>query len=175
MFCGFFVLTAAGIREQNNFTWEPIREVAKLFAGIFITILPVMAILHKGDAGQLGFLISSVSHEGEPINFAYFWLTGILSAFLDNAPTYLLFFNVAGGDAEVLMGSTRPNPTRHFLRSRVSGAMTYIGNAPNLMVRAVAQEWKVPMPSFFGYMAWACVFLVPLFLVMSPSVLHLLA
>ena len=160
-------LTAAGIREQNNFTWEPIREVAKLFAGIFIAILPVMAILHKGEAGQLGFLISSVSHEGEPINFAYFWLTGILSAFLDNAPTYLLFFNVAGGDAEVLMGVLAQTLLAISCGAVFLGAMTYIGNAPNLMVRAVAQEWEVPMPSFFGYMAWACVFLVPLFLIMS--------
>ena len=166
--CGLsLVLTKSGIREQNNFTWEPILEVAKLFAGIFIAILPVMVILRGGTDGALGFIIESVSVEGEPRNAAYFWVTGLLSGFLDNAPTYLLFFNVAGGDAEALMGPLAETLLAISCGAVFFGALTYIGNAPNLMVRAVAYEWNVPMPSFLGYLAWAAVILFPVFLVVS--------
>ncbi|MGR4000783.1 MAG: sodium:proton antiporter [Alphaproteobacteria bacterium] len=164
---GSLVLTGGGIREQNNFTWEPILEVAKLFAGIFIAILPVMAILRLGTDGSLGFVIESVSQDGVPNEVAYFWVTGMLSSFLDNAPTYLLFFNVASGDAALLMGELWRTLLAISCGAVFMGSLTYIGNAPNLMVRSVSQEWGVPMPSFFGYMAWALVCLVPMFLVLT--------
>ncbi|MDA8004261.1 MAG: sodium:proton antiporter [Alphaproteobacteria bacterium] len=161
------MLTAGGIREQNNFTWEPILEVAKLFAGIFTAILPVMAILRLGTDGSLAFVIESVSRDGAPNEAAYFWVTGILSSFLDNAPTYLLFFNVASGDAALLMDTLWRTLLAISCGAVFMGSLTYIGNAPNLMVRAVAQEWGVAMPSFFGYMAWAVVCLFPMFLVVT--------
>ena len=99
-----WIYTSKEIREGNEYTWFPIQEVAKLFAGIFITIIPAIAILKAGASGALSGVINSVSSDSGPVNYMYFWLTGILSSFLDNAPTYLVFFNTAGGDAQVLMG-----------------------------------------------------------------------
>lgn len=151
-------------REANGFTWFPIMEVGKLFIGIFLTIVPAIAILKAGTDGALGGIVSAVSTaEGEPINQMYFWLTGILSSFLDNAPTYLVFFNTAGGDAEVLMGPMSQTLLAISAGAVFMGANTYIGNAPNFMVRAIAEEGGVKMPSFFGYMAWSGLILVPLF------------
>jgi Na+/H+ antiporter NhaD/arsenite permease-like protein len=156
-------LTPQGTREANDFTWFPIIEVAKLFAGIFITIIPAIAILRAGTAGALAPVVGAVSRGGEPIDAMYFWATGILSSFLDNAPTYLVFFNTAGGDAAVLSGPMASTLLAISAGAVFMGANTYIGNAPNFMVRAIAEERGVPMPSFFGYMAWSCIFLMPLF------------
>jgi Na+/H+ antiporter NhaD/arsenite permease-like protein len=156
-------LTPQGTREANDFTWFPIMEVAKLFAAIFITIIPAIAILRAGTAGALALVVGAVSQDGEPIDAMYFWATGILSSFLDNAPTYLVFFNTAGGDAAVLSGPMASTLLAISAGAVFMGANTYIGNAPNFMVRAIAEERGVPMPSFFGYMAWSCVFLLPLF------------
>jgi Na+/H+ antiporter NhaD/arsenite permease-like protein len=156
-------LTPQGTRQANDFTWFPIIEVAKLFAGIFITIIPAIAILRAGMAGALAPVVGAVSHNGEPIDAMYFWATGILSSFLDNAPTYLVFFNTAGGDAAVLTGPMASTLLAISAGAVFMGANTYIGNAPNFMVRAIAEERGVPMPSFFGYMAWSCIFLLPLF------------
>src|SRR5690606_221987 len=98
-------LTAAETRAGNDFNWGPIVEVAKLFAGIFVTIIPAIAILRAGTEGVLGPLVSLSSNpDGTPNNLMYFWLTGGLSSFLDNAPTYLVFYNMASGDAATLMG-----------------------------------------------------------------------
>ncbi|MEM7022518.1 MAG: sodium:proton antiporter [Pseudomonadota bacterium] len=156
-------LTPTITRQANDFTWFPIVEVAKLFAGIFITIIPAIAILRAGTEGDLAFIISAVSHNGEPIDAMYFWATGILSSFLDNAPTYLVFFNTAGGDPVELTGPMASTLLAISAGAVFMGANTYIGNAPNFMVRAIAEERGVPMPSFFGYMGWSCVFLLPLF------------
>jgi Na+/H+ antiporter NhaD/arsenite permease-like protein len=93
----------------------------------------------------------------------YFWATGVLSSFLDNAPTYLVFFNTAGGDAEALMGPLAQTLLAISAGAVFMGANTYIGNAPNFMVRSIAEESGVRMPSFFGYMGWSILFLVPLF------------
>lgn len=159
-------ITAKQVRAGNEFNWDPILEVGKLFLGIFITIAPVIAILQAGEKGAFAGLISLVHNEaGDPINSMYFWMTGILSAFLDNAPTYLVFFNMAGGDAQALMSG----PLFHTLLaismgSVFMGALSYIGNAPNFMVKAIAEQRKVNMPSFFGYMAWSFGILVPLFI-----------
>ncbi len=101
------VITPKQVRAGNEFNWDPILEVGKLFLGIFITIAPVITILKAGEAGHFSGLISLVHDEaGNPINTMYFWMTGLLSAFLDNAPTYLVFFNMAGGDAQALMSGT---------------------------------------------------------------------
>ena len=148
--------TKSQIRKENGFTWFPIKEVAKLFAGIFITIIPAIAILKVGKTGDLGFIINLLTDSsGNPIDMMYFWLTGILSAFLDNAPTYLVFFNTAGGNAEVLMTAMKSTLLAISSGAVFMGALTYIGNAPNFMVRAIAEENGVKMPSFFGYMAWS--------------------
>ena len=105
--------------------------------------------------------------DGAPHDAAYFWLTGVLSAFLDNAPTYLVFFELAGGDAQELMGPLSGTLAAISMGAVYMGALTYIGNAPNLMVYAIANEQGVRMPSFFGYFLWAACVLVPLFLILT--------
>jgi Na+/H+ antiporter NhaD/arsenite permease-like protein len=155
-------------RAQNGFTWEPIREVAILFAAIFVAIIPVLAMLHAGEAGIFAPLLEFVSRpDGSPDPDAYFWLTGMLSAFLDNAPTYLVFFELAGGDAQELMGPLAHVLTAISMGAVYMGALTYIGNAPNFMVYAIAVERGVKMPSFFAYFFWAALCLVPLFVLIS--------
>jgi Na+/H+ antiporter NhaD/arsenite permease-like protein len=155
-------LTPRAHRQANDFTWEPIREVAKLFAGIFVCIIPVLAMLEAGHDGPFAFLLAAVTaHDGSPHEAAYFWLTGILSAFLDNAPTYLVFFQLAGGDAAELMGKLSDTLAAISMGAVYMGALTYIGNAPNFMVAAIANERGVNMPSFFGYMLWSCAVLLP--------------
>jgi len=156
-------LTRSESRRRNGFSWFPIVEVAKLFAAIFLTIIPAIAILRAGTDGALGSIVSLVSENGQPVEPMYFWLTGILSSFLDNAPTYLVFFNTAGGNAEILMGPLEATLLAISAGAVFFGAVTYIGNAPNFMVRSIAQERGVPMPSFFAYMLWSAVFLLPLF------------
>ena len=161
-------LTPEEHRERNGFTWEPILEVAKLFAGIFICIIPVLAMLQAGRAGPFAWLLALMTGEaGEPRNLAYFWLTGILSAFLDNAPTYLVFFELAGGDAGRLMGELAPTLMAISMGAVYMGALTYIGNAPNFMIFAIATERGVRMPSFFGYMIWSGAVLLPVFAVLT--------
>jgi Na+/H+ antiporter NhaD/arsenite permease-like protein len=155
-------LTPDEHRAANDFTWEPIREVAKLFAGIFVCIIPVLAMLEAGRAGSFGWLLDVVTAPGgEHHEVAFFWLTGILSAFLDNAPTYLVFFQLAGGDASELMTKLAPTLAAISMGAVYMGALTYIGNAPNLMVYAIAEERGVKMPSFFGYMLWSGTVLLP--------------
>jgi Na+/H+ antiporter NhaD/arsenite permease-like protein len=161
-------LTPNEHREENGFSWEPIREVAILFAAIFTTIIPVLAMLQAGRNGPFGFLLNVVTGpDGVPSEVAYFWLTGILSAFLDNAPTYLVFFELAGGDAEKLMGPLAGTLAAISMGAVYMGALTYIGNAPNFMIYAIAQERGIAMPSFFGYLFWAALILVPLFVLLT--------
>ena len=161
-------LTPDEHREANGFTWEPIREVAKLFAGIFVAIIPVLAMLGAGKQGLFAPLLAAVTErDGTPHEVAYFWLTGILSAFLDNAPTYLVFFELAGGDPRELMGPLAGTLAGISMGAVYMGALTYIGNAPNFMVYAIATERGVRMPSFFGYLLWAGAVLVPLFLLLT--------
>ena len=163
-----WVMTSKEIRHQNEYTWFPIIEVAKLFAGIFVTIIPAIAILKAGTKGALSTVVASVSNNGEPINYMYFWLTGILSSFLDNAPTYLVFFNTAGGDPNLLMNSI-PNTLLAISAGAVfMGANTYIGNAPNFMVKSISESSGIKMPSFFGYFfKWAVPILMPLFIIVT--------
>ncbi|WP_407181690.1 sodium:proton antiporter [Bradyrhizobium sp. STM 3562] len=161
-------LTPDEHREANDFNWEPIREVAKLFAAIFTAIIPVIAMLHAGRDGAFAWLFSAVTaSSGSPQEVAYFWFTGLMSAFLDNAPTYLLFFELAGGDPKVLMGELSGTLAAISMGAVYMGALTYIGNAPNLMVAAIATERGIRMPGFFGYMLWAGAVLIPLFLLLT--------
>jgi Na+/H+ antiporter NhaD/arsenite permease-like protein len=167
-------LTSRKIREANEFDWFPIKEVAYLFAGIFMTIVPALAILRAGEAGHLDFLIRFVK---EPAH--YFWVTGSLSSFLDNAPTYLTFLNTVLGKfyagtslTESQMVADLISKNGVFLLAISTGAVffganTYIGNAPNFMVKTIAQSKGVNMPSFFGYMLWSVGILVPFFLIVS--------
>lgn len=162
--------TPKELRKDNSFTWEPIREVALLFAGIFVTIIPALAILKAGEAGHFAFLVKAVK---EP--WQYFWAAGSLSSFLDNAPTYLTFFNME-------LGRFYPSLAEHsavaelikthavYLEAVAAGSVfmganTYIGNAPNFMVRSIAEEAGIDMPSFFGYMfRWSIPILIPIFI-----------
>ncbi len=166
------------LRRENQFAWEPIAEVAKLFAGIFMTIVPALAILKSGEHGALSGLIRAVK---EPVH--YFWVTGVLSSFLDNAPTYLTFFNTALGKLQlteavvpkILEGSLAGAHHLEFVRILTAisigavfmGANTYIGNAPNFMVKSIAEGSGIKMPSFFGYMLWSLIILFPLFVVVT--------
>jgi Na+/H+ antiporter NhaD/arsenite permease-like protein len=155
-------------RERNGFTWEPIVEVAKLFAGIFVCIIPVMAMLEQGRAGPFsGLLALMTDADGNPRNVAYFWVAGALSAILDNAPTYLVFFGLTGGDAGRLMGDLAGTLAAISMGSAYMGALTYVGNAPNFMIYAIATERGVRMPSFFRYMAWSGAVLLPVFAVVT--------
>ncbi len=177
------VTTGKDIRKDNQFSWEPIKEVAYLFAGIFMTIIPALAILKAGEHGALGMLVKAADKPSH-----YFWLSGILSSFLDNAPTYLSYFNTAlgkffPGQAETAavpqLCSAIPIPGREAfcysdyllaisLGSVFMGANTYIGNAPNFMVKSIAEETGVAMPSFFGYIfKYSIPFLVVSFLIVT--------
>lgn len=164
--------TAWSLREENGFTWFAIKEVAYLFAGIFMTIIPALAMLKAGTEGSLAFVINAVK---EP--FHYFWITGILSSFLDNAPTYLTFLNTALGNfyagmPELQAVHTLIAENAIYLKAISAGAVffganTYIGNAPNFMVKSIAEENGVNMPSFLGYMLYSAIILFPLFVIIT--------
>jgi Na+/H+ antiporter NhaD and related arsenite permeases len=163
-----FMVTPKADREANDFNWGPILEVAKLFAGIFIAIIPVIAILKAGMDGAMSPLVALVSKaDGGANNVAYFWLTGFLSAFLDNAPTYLVFFEMAGGNAETLMTTGARTLAAISSGAVFMGALTYIGNAPNFMVYAIARSSGVKMPNFFTYMMWSFSILLPVFMIVT--------
>ena len=161
-------ITAKSVHDSNQFSWAPMQEVAKLFVGIFLTIIPVIAMLKAGANGPFSAIVAGITRpDGSPDPAMYFWATGLLSSFLDNAPTYLVFFNTAGGDPKVLMTTLAPTLAAISAGAVFMGANSYIGNAPNLMVKAVAEDRGVKMPSFFGYMAWSCSVLIPLFIIVT--------
>ena len=157
-------------RQANGFSWEPIQEVAIIFAGIFAAMIPALAILHA-RGGELGLT--------QPWQF--FWATGVLSSFLDNAPTYLTFTSTAQGylvlDSMQALTSAEVSPLvglspATYLAAISCGAVfmganSYIGNAPNFMVKSIAEEAGIPMPSFFGYMAYSAMVLVPIFILIT--------
>lgn len=160
--------TSTRIRDGNEFNWDPIAEVGKLFGAIFITMAPAIAILRAGPDGALAQLVGLVSRaDGSPIDLMYFWMTGSLSSFLDNAPTYLVFFNLASGDPALMMTQYSSTLLAISAGAVFMGANSYIGNAPNFMIKAIAEHRGVAMPGFFGYMAWAWVWLFPLFVLLS--------
>ena len=166
------------LRQANEFSWAPIEEVAKVFAGIFMTIIPALAILKAGESGALSALNRAIQESSH-----YFWITGILSSFLDNAPTYLTFYNTALGKLhltedlvpQILTGQLVDSQHLEFVKLLTAisvgavfmGANTYIGNAPNFMVKAIAEDSGIPMPSFFGYTIWSGGILMPLFWIVA--------
>ena len=165
-------LTPNELREKNEFSWEPIKEVAKLFAGIFITIIPALAILKAGRSGPLG-MITMVNEPSQ-----YFWVSGALSSVLDNAPTYLSFFNQILGKLQMteamVPAACSADPVFVSYLKAISigsvfmGANTYIGNAPNFMVKSIAEEAGVNMPSFFGYiLKYTLPILIPVFILVT--------
>ena len=161
-------ITPSKVHADNQFAWGPMLEVAKLFAGIFLTIIPVIAMLRAGTAGPFAAVVNLVTHpDGSPNPAMYFWATGLLSSFLDNAPTYLVFFNTAGGDPQALMTTYASTLAAISAGAVFMGANSYIGNAPNLMVKAIAEDRGVKMPSFFGYMLWSVGILIPLFVAVT--------
>jgi Na+/H+ antiporter NhaD/arsenite permease-like protein len=154
--------TPRAIRQSNDFTWQPMAEVAILFAAIFITIGPVVAMLEAGLDGPLAPLLRlSRDGGGQNLPLMYFWLTGILSALLDNAPTYLVFFELAGIRPTALSGPEGVTLMAISAGAVFFGGLTYIGNAPNMMLRAIAAHRGVRMPGFFGFALLASVLLVP--------------
>lgn len=167
------MVTPQTLREENEFSWFPIVEVAYLFIGIFVTMIPCLLLLKAGPDGTFAFLIFQVK---QPVH--YFWVTGMLSAFLDNAPTYLTFFNTALGSfyanmPESASVSLLMTENAAYLQAISSGAVffgavSYIGNAPNFMVRSIATEAGVKMPSFFGYIfKYSIIFLIPVFVIIT--------
>ena len=163
-----WVTTNMSVRYENRFNFEPVFEVGKLFIAIFITIAPVIAMLQIGVDGPFASLVHAVhDSSGAPIDARYFWATGILSGFLDNAPTYLVFFNLAGGDVVRLTTEYATTLAAISAGSVFMGALSYIGNAPNFMVKAISEQSGVKMPSFFGYMAWSFAILIPVLAIVS--------
>lgn len=173
MATGSWLTTASRVRAANDYTWGPIREVAILFAGIFATIIPPLLMLRAGERGALASVIRAVHTPAE-----FFWVTGGLSSFLDNAPTYLTFLSTALG--RLLPGLPEREAILRLIAERGAylqavatgavfmGANTYIGNAPNFMVKSIAEEAGVEMPSFFGYiLRYTLPCLLPIFLLVT--------
>jgi Na+/H+ antiporter NhaD/arsenite permease-like protein len=161
-------LTPRAARAANQFSFQPMVEVAILFAGIFLTIIPAIAILRAGHDGVFAPMLALLTDAGgQPSDLRYFWLTGALSSFLDNAPTYLVFFSLAGGDPVQLMGPLASTLAAISAGAVFMGANTYIGNAPNFMVKAIAESRGVRMPSFLAYLGWACLVLGPVYLLLT--------
>ncbi len=165
--------TREEIHKKNEFSWFPIKEVAYLFAGIFMTIIPAIAILRAGTEGVFAFIMQAME---TPTH--YFWITGSLSGFLDNAPTYLTFFNTALGN--FFAGMPEAQAVARLIAEQeiylvaisigavFFGAFTYIGNAPNFMVKSIAEEQGINMPSFFGYMIkYSIIILFPVFILVT--------
>jgi len=160
------LLGSAHTRKMNDFNFGAIIEVAVLFFGIFICMQPALQILNS-QGNKLGL--------DNP--YKYFWATGTLSSFLDNAPTYLVCFETANAMTQSPGPGILALQSGHFIREDLltaislgavfMGAMTYIGNGPNFMVKSIAESWGVRMPSFFGYMAYSCVILLPLLILLN--------
>lgn len=160
-------ITPSEIRQKNEFSFAPLKEVAEIFIAIFITVTPIILLLHKGSNGSLSFIFDYISPLGEFSAVRSFWISGGLSSVLDNAPTFLIFFHIFGGDPSILMASKAPLLISLCLSTVFMGAMTYIGNAPNFMVRSIAVADGVNMPSFVGYMLWSICILGPIFWLLS--------
>jgi Na+/H+ antiporter NhaD/arsenite permease-like protein len=153
-----FLTTRKAIHKKNHFSFFPVIEVAVLFFGIFLTVVPAVLLL-RSTGPELGLTTSR----------QFFWSTGILSAFLDNTPTYVVFFNLAQSlkVSNEIVGMSVELLKAISLGAVFFGAMTYIGNAPNFMVKAIAEERGIKMPSFFGYMIYSVLVLIPIFIVVT--------
>lgn len=160
------IITPKKIHQLQHFNFSPIHEIGRVFFVIFLSLIPISAMLNMGTDGHFKELFNFTNPNGIASPTHYFWMTGVLSAFLDNAPTYLLFFKMAGNNAELLMQNTSLL-LAISLGSVFMGALTYIGNAPNMMVRNIAKQSGLHMPSFLGYMGWSFLILLPIFAIIS--------
>ncbi|MDR3179311.1 MAG: sodium:proton antiporter [Holosporaceae bacterium] len=165
-------ITPKEIRERNHFSFAPMREVAELFAGIFVTVIPLIHMLHKGPAGELKWVFDWIAPAGTFMPDRCFWASGLLSSILDNAPTFLIFFHLTSGDPQVLMTTKSCILTAISIATVFMGALTYIGNAPNLMVKSIADGYGLKAPSFVGYMVWSISILGPVFFMISLWLQH---
>ena len=155
-------ITPLGLRHANDFSWHPMTEVAILFVGIFITLEPVSDLLRLGLDGPFSAgLRLTMNAAGETRPAVCFWLTGVLSAFLDNAPAYLVFFDLAGIRPEAMTAAQTAALRAISAGAVMFGGLTYIGNAPNLMLRAVASHRGVRMPAFVPFMLFASAVMLP--------------
>jgi len=155
------------VRENNGFTMAPIKEVAEFFIAIFITVVPILSILEKGTNGPLAAIFNWIAPNGEFILSKCFWASGLLSSLLDNAPTFLIFFHMTSGDAVELMTTKSSILASFSIATVFMGGLTYIGNAPNLMIRSISNSSGIKMPSFLGYMLWSAGILVPVLFIVS--------
>jgi Na+/H+ antiporter NhaD/arsenite permease-like protein len=161
-------ITPSAIRRANDFSWHPMIEVAVLFAGIFITLEPVSELLRQGMAGPFApGLRLTLNAAGEMRPVITFWLTGMLSAFLDNAPSYLVFFDLAGIRPQAMTLGQAAALQAISCGAVMFGGLTYIGNASNFVVRAVASRRGVRMPGFVPFMLWAALVMLPVLAAIS--------
>lgn len=155
------LVTRPQTRRANEFAWRPMIEVAWLFGAIFITLVPMSAMIGEGLKGPAGPLFARLFSGGAPDNALFFWLSGLLSAVLDSAPAYLVFFGFAGGHAQPLIHAAPRTLLAISAGTVYFGAMTYVGNAPNFMVRSIVESYGIRMPSFIMYVIWAAACLLP--------------
>lgn len=157
-------LTKPATRQENTFVWSPIVEVSILFAGIFVTLAPVDAIMAAGAQGPAAALFEQMFVGGVPNNQLFYLVPGMLSSVLDNAPSYLVFFGLAGDNATLLTDKLPLTLAAISAGASYFGAMTYIGNAPNLIAKGVVESYGIKMPNFFVYVGWSTVCLLPVLL-----------
>jgi len=163
LFC--FISYIKGRDTGEKIDFDPFKEVARTFLVIFVVISPVLFILNRNSDAIHKYIID-ISNGSDGCS-VFFWLCALASSFLDNAPSYLLFFNMAGGNSEELM-YIYPNILKAIsISSVVMGAMTYIGNAPNMMVKSIADKKKIKMPSFIGYIIWSSLIILPISFIVS--------
>jgi Na+/H+ antiporter NhaD/arsenite permease-like protein len=154
-------LTAPQTRQRNDFAWQPMIEVAVLFAGIFITLIPVTAMIAAGTAGPAAPLFLRLMPGGVPDERLFYWGTGLLSAVLDNAPSYLVFLHFAGRSGAEIAAALPQTLGAISAAAAFFGAFTYLGNAPNLLIKSIAESHGIGMPRFFPYIGWAILCLLP--------------
>lgn len=147
--------------------WSPVLEICRVFFAIFICVSPISCMLQQGLTGPFAEILKFANVNGVPNSHLYYWMTGIFSSFLDNAPTYLLFFKMIGGSAQDIIQNNNVTLQAVSIASVFFGAMTYIGNAPNFMVRSIAKQHNIEMPSFLGYIGWTCVILLPVIIIVQ--------
>lgn len=155
------------VRKKNDFTFGPIQEVAEVFIAIFITVVPILNMLAQTKNCPLDFVFKFVAPNGEFVVNKCFWISGLMSSILDNAPTFLIFFHLIDGNAQVMMTQKAHLLTAISLSTVFMGSLTYIGNAPNFMVKSIATENGVNMPSFLRYMMFSFLILIPIFYLLT--------
>ena len=155
-----YLTTSACVREHNRFSWHPLCEVLAVFFGLFLLVAPALVLFMKQHE-SVKPLLDWFADGPEGVASRYFWGTGVFSSFLDNAPTYLVFAHMASVDMMDLVTRMPKFLAAISAGAVFMGAMTYIGNAPNFMVKAIVEEKNIKIPGFFGYIAWSCAFLLP--------------